>query len=77
MLNWIVWNRTDYLDKNGFGVKKPTKVDLPLKKKQPTNHYLLNKYFEAVVICHFCTITFIVKAEDSGLHYTRNLNGTF
>ena len=20
-LNWIVWNRTDYLYKNGFGVK--------------------------------------------------------
>ena len=29
MLNWIVWNRTDYLHKNGFGVKKPTKVDMP------------------------------------------------
>ena len=21
MLNWIVWNRTDYLYKNGFGMK--------------------------------------------------------
>ena len=21
MLNWIVWNRTDYLHKNGFGIK--------------------------------------------------------
>ena len=29
MLNWIVLNRTDYLHKNGFGVKKPTKVDIP------------------------------------------------
>ena len=29
MLNWIVWNGTDYLYKNGFGVKLPTKVDLP------------------------------------------------
>ena len=29
MLNWIVWNRTDYLDKNRFGVKKPTKIDMP------------------------------------------------
>ena len=22
MLNWIFWNRTDYLQKNGFGEKK-------------------------------------------------------
>ena len=29
MLNWTVFNRTDYLHKNGFGVKKPTKVDMP------------------------------------------------
>ena len=29
MLNWIVWNRTDNLYKNGFGVKLPTKVDMP------------------------------------------------
>ena len=29
MLNWIVLNRTDYLHKNGFGVKQPTKVDVP------------------------------------------------
>ena len=21
MLNWIIWNRTDYLHKNGFGFK--------------------------------------------------------
>ena len=29
MLNWIVLNRIDYLHKNGFGVKYPTKVDMP------------------------------------------------
>ena len=29
MLNWIVWNRTGYLHKNGFGVKSHTKVDVP------------------------------------------------
>ena len=28
MLNWIVSNRTVYLYKNIFGVKKPTKVDM-------------------------------------------------
>ena len=28
MLNWIVWNRTDYLYKNRFGIKLPTKVDM-------------------------------------------------
>ena len=29
MLNWTVFNRRDYLHKNGFGVKYPTKVDMP------------------------------------------------
>ena len=29
MLYWIVLNRTDYLLKNEFGVKYPTKVDMP------------------------------------------------
>ena len=29
MLNWIVWNRIDYLNKNGSDVKLPTKVDMP------------------------------------------------
>ena len=34
MLNWIVLNRTDYLHKNGLGVKWPTKVDV-IKPNQP------------------------------------------
>ena len=34
MLNRIVWNRTDYLYKNRFGIKYPTKVDMLWK---PTN----------------------------------------
>ena len=29
MLNWNVWNRTDYLHKNGSGVKWPPKVIMP------------------------------------------------
>ena len=29
MLNWIIFKRTDYLLKNGLGVKWPTKVDMP------------------------------------------------
>ena len=29
MLNWIVLKRTDYLHKNWFGAKQPTKVDMP------------------------------------------------
>ena len=29
MLNWIVLNRTNYMHKNGFGVKWPTTVDMP------------------------------------------------
>ena len=31
MLNWIVWNRTYYLYKNGFGIKSPIKVDIGLE----------------------------------------------
>ena len=29
MLNWIAWNRTVYVYKKGFGIKQPTKVDMP------------------------------------------------
>ena len=29
MLNWIVWNRTDYLYENVLYVKYLTKVDMP------------------------------------------------
>ena len=39
MLNWIVWNRTDYLYKNGFDIKQPTKVDMP---KTPNNQPINN-----------------------------------
>ena len=37
MLNWIIWNRTDFLYKNGLGIKKTTKVDNPTNQptKQP------------------------------------------
>ena len=35
MLNWIVLNRTDYFHKNGFGVKKPTKVNNAIKPNKP------------------------------------------
>ena len=38
MLNWIVWNRTDYSHKNGFGVELPTRVDMPKKPNQPTTY---------------------------------------
>ena len=38
MINLIVLNRTDYLHKNGFGVKYPTMVDMPQNPtNQPTN----------------------------------------
>ena len=38
MLNGIVWNRTDYLNKNGFGIKYCTKVDMPVTPtNEPTN----------------------------------------
>ena len=32
MLNWIVWNRTVYMDKNGFGFKYSAVVDMPSNK---------------------------------------------
>ena len=28
-LNWIVWNRTVYMHKNRFGIKKTTMFDMP------------------------------------------------
>ena len=28
MKKWIVWKKTDYLHKNGFGVKYRTNVDM-------------------------------------------------
>ena len=34
MLNWIVCNRTDYLHKNGLGVKWPTKVQKKLHQQK-------------------------------------------
>ena len=34
MLKWIIWNRTDYLYKNGSDIEWPTKVDVPWN---PTN----------------------------------------
>ena len=40
MLNWIVWNRTDYLHKNGFGVNNLQR--LILHKTQQTKLSLLN-----------------------------------
>ena len=63
MLNRIVWNRTDYLYKNGFGIKQPTKVDTPLK---PTNQHAIKQSIEkikAIVVkaalhkpIHICSI---------------------
>ena len=38
MLNYIVWNRTVYMYKNGFGIKYRTMVDMPNKQK---NGYLI------------------------------------
>ena len=37
MLNWFVWNRTDYLYKNGFGIKYSYKGRYAIKPNQPTN----------------------------------------
>ena len=39
MLNWIIWNKTEYLYKNGFGVKLPTNIDM--LQSQTTNQLWL------------------------------------
>ena len=36
MLNWTVFNRTDYLHKNGFGVKLADKCWYVIKPTKPT-----------------------------------------
>ena len=38
MLNWIVWNRTVCLYKNGFGIKYPAKVDPNKQTNTLTNN---------------------------------------
>ena len=45
ILNWIVWKRTVYMYKNGFGIKKPIMVDMSLKlnqikSNQPNNFHV-------------------------------------
>ena len=59
MLNWIVWNTTDYSYKNEFGIKWPTRVDLPwIPNKQTTTtpadwarkQYLSATYIEHLII---------------------------
>ena len=48
MLNLIVLNRTKYLHRNGFGVKKPTKFDI--HKIQPTYQQLsVNTVFLKII----------------------------
>ena len=42
MLNRTVWNRTVYMFKNGFGIKQPTKIDMPKKKKTPTKQAIIS-----------------------------------
>ena len=50
------WNRTDYIHKNGFGVKYPTKVDMPWN---PTNKTKL-----------WCYLTH--SWRDTGVHTFHN-----
>ena len=43
MLNWIVWNKTVFLYKNGFDAKQPTNVDMSLNSNKQT-HKNIRKY---------------------------------
>ena len=40
MLNWIGWNRTVYLYKNGFCLKLSIIVDMPQNPNKQTNEYI-------------------------------------
>ena len=42
-VNWIVWNRTDYLYKSKFGIELPLKVDIP-SNNQPTNQQIKSRW---------------------------------
>ena len=48
MLNWIVWNGTVYMYKNGFGIRYTKMVDMPKKTKKQTNKH--NQTFNLVSI---------------------------
>ena len=48
MLNWIVWNITDYLNENGFGVKKTYKGWYAIKPNQ-TALFGGGKYYSSVL----------------------------
>ena len=45
MLNWIVWNRTDYVYKNGFGHETQTTNQTKLNHAQIFGDYLQNTAF--------------------------------
>ena len=35
MFNWIGWNKTVYMYKNGFSIKLPSMVDMPYNHTKP------------------------------------------
>ena len=53
MLNWIVWNITVYIYKNGFGIKWPTMVDMLWN---PTNLYSFEQYWFLSIFFFKCPV---------------------
>ena len=62
MLKWIVWNRTDYLHKNRFGIKLPTKGWYAIKPGHAfkycylmiiillnVNHFFAHRWFQVLL----------------------------
>ena len=65
MLNWIVWNRADYLHINGFGVKKLQR--LICHKIQPTNQPTNQRYIYSHA--HIYIYIIMKSCRQNGFHW--------
>ena len=81
MLNWIVWNRTNYLCENWFCIKYPTKADMPKTSANQTTDSHICTTLMCYYFCKFwlllhiyaqllCVIIF--ANSDSSFTYMHN-----
>ena len=68
MLNWTVFNRTDYLHKNGFGVKITYKGWYAIKPNKQTNKHIENSS-KTLILTH--------KSSPSSLSKCANITDSF
>ena len=73
-LNWIAWYRTDYLFKNGFGIKKSTKVDIIITNPSDRAGYDTRSIFKRSLTVlnsefSFSKTSRLTKAEEPSLPY--------